>query len=73
MDVKYLFTSALYHDFNPLKRFEKPNEDAVESYIRNDKKIKESIDEAGLDIDIVIAIIHRTAYPFSGRDKLSMQ
>ncbi len=64
MDVKYLFTSALYHDFDPLKRFEKPNEDAVESYIRNDKKIKESIDEAGLDIDIVIAIIHRTAYPF---------
>jgi hypothetical protein len=64
MDVKYLFTSALYHDFDPLKRFEKPNEDAVESYIRNDNKIKESIDEAGLDIDIVIAIIHRTAYPF---------
>ena len=64
MDVKYLFTSALYHDFDPLKRFEKPNEDAVESYIRSDKKIKGSIDEAGLDIDIVIAIIHRTAYPF---------
>ena len=64
MDIKYLFTSALYHDFDPLKRFEKPNEDAVESYIRNDKKIKDSIDEAGLDIDIVIAIIHRTAYPF---------
>ncbi len=66
MDIKYLFTSALYHDFDPLKRFEKPNEDAVESYIRSDKKIKESIDEAGLDIDIVIAIIHRTAYPFQG-------
>jgi hypothetical protein len=65
-DVKYLFTSALYHDFDPLKRFEKPNEDAVESYIRHDKKIKESIDEAGLNIDIVIAIIHRTAYPFQG-------
>ena len=64
MDIKYLFTSALYHDYDPLKRFEKPNEDAVESYIRNDKKIKDSIDEAGLDIDIVIAIIHRTAYPF---------
>ena len=64
MDIKYLFTSALYHDFDRLKRFEKPNEDAVESYIRSDKKIKESIDEAGLDIDIVIAIIHRTAYPF---------
>jgi len=66
LDTKYLFTSALYHDFDPLKRFEKPNEDAVESYIRNDKKIKECIDEAGLDIDIVIAIIHRTAYPFQG-------
>jgi hypothetical protein len=66
MDIKYLFTSALYHDFDPLKRFEKPNEDAVESYIRSDKKIKESIDEAGLDIDIVIAIIYRTAYPFQG-------
>jgi hypothetical protein len=66
MDIKYLFTSALYHDFDPLKRFEKPNEDSVESYIRNDKKIKESIDEAGLDINIVIALIYRTAYPFHG-------
>jgi hypothetical protein len=65
-DIKYLFTSALYHDFDPLKRFEKPNEDAVESYIRNDKRIKESIDEADLNIDIVIAIIYRTAYPFQG-------
>lgn len=65
-DIKYLFTSALFHDFDPLKRFEKPNEDAVESYIRNDKRIKEFIDEAGLNLDIVIAIIYRTAYPFQG-------
>jgi hypothetical protein len=65
-DITYLFVSALFHDYDPLKEFDKPNEDAVEWFIRNDSKIKKFITDAGLDTDIVIAIIHRTAYPFRG-------
>ena len=66
-DVKYLFVAALFHDYDPLKQFDKPNEDAVEWFIRNDDKIKGFIEEIGINIDIVIAIIHRTAYPFKGK------
>lgn len=64
-DIKYLFVAALFHDYDPLKQFDKPNEDSIEWFIRNDdEKIKKFIDEIGINIDIVIAIIHRTAYPY---------
>jgi hypothetical protein len=66
-DIKYLFVAALFHDYDPLKQFDKPHEDSVEWYMRNDKKIKGFIEDVGINIDIVIAIIHRTAYPFRGK------
>jgi len=66
-DIKYLFIAALFHDYDPLKRSDKPHEDAVEWFIRNDRKIGKFIDAVGIDINIVIAIIHRTAYPFKGK------
>lgn len=65
-DIKYLFVAALFHDYDPLKEFDKPNEDAVEWFIRNDEKIKKFIEDVDIKIDIVIALIHRTAYPFKG-------
>jgi hypothetical protein len=63
-DIRYLFVAALFHDYDPLKQFDKPHEDAVEWFIRNDNKIKKFIEDVGISIDIVIAIIHRTAYPY---------
>jgi len=68
-NIHYLFVAALFHDYDPLKEFDKPHEDSVERFIRNDAKIREFVREAGLDLDIVIAIIHRTAYPF--RDEIA--
>ena len=65
-DIKYLFVAALFHDYDPLKRFDKPHEDAVELFVRNDEKIRRFINEIDIDLDKVIAIIHRTAYPFKG-------
>ena len=62
-DIKYLFV-ALFHDYDPLKQFDKPHEDSVEWFLRSDKKIKKFIDDIEITLDIVIAIIHRTAYPF---------
>ena len=66
-DIKYLFIAALFHDYDPLKQSDKPREDAVEWFIRNDRKIGEFIDAVGVDINIVIALIYRTAYPFKGK------
>jgi len=69
-DIKYLFLSALFHDYDPSKHFDKPNEDEVEWFIRKDKKIRDWIEEEELNIDILMAMIHRTAYPF--RDKIAL-
>jgi hypothetical protein len=66
-DIKYLFVAALFHDYDPSKRFDKPHEDAVELFVRNDDKIRNFISEIDIDLDKVIAIIHRTAYPYKGQ------
>ena len=66
-DIKYLFVASLFHDYDPLKQFDKPHEDAVEWFLRNDDKIKGFIKAVGINIDIVVAIIHGTAYPFRGK------
>ena len=42
-ETTYLFVAALFHDYDPLKEFDKPNEDSVEFFIRNDPKIREFI------------------------------
>jgi hypothetical protein len=64
-----LFVAALFHDYDPLKHFDKPHEDSVEAFVRADKQIKKYFDDVGIDIDIVFVLIHRTAYPF--RDKIA--
>ncbi|HSA75554.1 MAG TPA: hypothetical protein VLE21_05130 [Candidatus Nitrosocosmicus sp.] len=66
-ETNYLFVAALFHDYDPLKEFDKPNEDSVEYFIRNDSKIRKFIEKADLNLDIVMALIHRTAYPFEGK------
>lgn len=65
-EIMYLFVAALFHDYDPLKQFDKPHEDAVERVMRNDERIVQFIKEAGLNFDLVIALIYRTAYPFRG-------
>src|SRR5919198_6461743 len=35
-DMRYLFVAALFHDYDPLKQFDKPHEDSVEWFLRND-------------------------------------
>ena len=67
IDIKYLFIASLFHDYDPSKKFDKPNEESIEQFLRNDSKIRKFIDIAGIDIDVVIAIIYRTAYPFKGK------
>ena len=68
-DIKTLFVSALLHDFDPLKEFERPHNDNVESFIRNDKELTKLIVPFEVDLNTVLALIHRTTYPFSGKQK----
>jgi len=68
-DINYLFISALFHDFDPLKEFDKPNEESVEWFLRHEGRIQNFIHDVGINVDIVMALIHRTAYPFEGEIK----
>ena len=63
-DIKYLFVAALFHDYDPLKLSDKPHEDSVEYFLRHDKKIMKFIDDIDISLDLVVAIIYRTTYPF---------
>ena len=74
-DVEYLFTAALFHDFDPQKSVDRPHEESVVQFISLDIELKKLIDDAGLDIDIIMALILRTSYPWTGefKEKPEMQ
>ncbi len=68
-DLKYLYTAALFHDFDPEKSVDKPHEDSVLKFVSNDEKFKKLVDESGLDFNLIKALILRTTYPWSGKLK----
>lgn len=68
-DVEYLYVAALFHDFDPQKSVDRPHEESVIRFIALDKELKKLIDEAGLDIEIIMALILRTSYPWTGEFK----
>lgn len=68
-DIEYLFTAALFHDFDPQKSVDRPHEESVVQFISLDKELKKLISEAGLDVEIIMALILRTSYPWTGDSK----
>ena len=74
-DVEYLFVAALFHDFDPQKSVDRPHEESVVQFISLNKELKKLINEAGLDVEIIMALILRTTYPWTGefKEKPEMQ
>ncbi len=68
-DLKYLYVSALFHDFDPQKSVDKPHEESVLKFISMDKKLRELIHTANIDLEIIKVFILRTTYPWSGELK----
>ena len=68
-DIEYLYTAALFHDFDPQKSVDRPHEESVVQFISLDKELKKLIYESGLDIEIIMALILRTSYPWTGEFK----
>jgi hypothetical protein len=68
-DIKYLYVAALFHDFDPQKSVDKPHEESVLKFISMDKKLRQLINEANLDLEIIKVLILRTTYPWSGKLK----
>jgi len=65
-DLRYLYVSALFHDFDPQKSVDKPHEESVLKFISMDRKLSQLINAANIDLEIVKALILRTTYPWSG-------
>ena len=68
-DIKYLYVAALFHDFDPQKSVDKPHEESVLKFISMDKKLRQLIDDAHIDLEIIKVLILRTTYPWSGKLK----
>ena len=64
-DVRYLFVSALLHDFDPEKRIDKPHEKGVIDFINNNKTIQKFLNDANIDLNVICALISRTVYPWT--------
>jgi hypothetical protein len=65
-DLKYLYASALFHDFDPQKSVDKPHEESVLKFISMDKKLRRLLDDAKIDLELIKVLILRTTYPWSG-------
>lgn len=65
-DMKYIYISALFHDFDPEKSVDKPHEQSVLKFISADKKLGQLIKEANADMEIIKVLILRTTYPWRG-------
>ncbi len=68
-DKKYLYVAALFHDFDPQKSVDKPHEKNVLKFISMDKKLRELLISAEIDLEIIKVLILRTTYPWSGEIK----
>jgi len=68
-DLKYLYTSALFHDFDPEKSVDKPHEESVLKFLASNEELKKFLEEVKLDINIIKALILRTTFPWKGEFK----
>ena len=72
-DKKYLYVAALFHDFDPQKSVDKPHEESVLKFISMDKKLRQLINVANLDLEIIKTLILRTTYPWAGKLKANAE
>lgn len=68
-DFPYLFASALFHDYDPQKKVDKPHEEDAIKFVMTDEKLDSLLKDAKIDKNLIAALIHRTTYPWSGEIK----
>jgi len=66
-DLEYLYTAALFHDFDPQKSVDKPHEDSVIQFISLDKELQKLLNQTDLDLELITVLILRTTYPWKGK------
>ena len=65
-DLSYLFVAALFHDYDPRKQVDKPNEEDAVKFVKTDERLLELMKDVGIDENIIAALILRTTHPWSG-------
>ncbi len=68
-DFPYLFVAALFHDYDPQKKVDKPHEEDAVKFVMTDEKLDSFLKDANIDKNLIAALIHRTTYPWSGELK----
>ncbi len=68
-DFPYLFVAALFHDYDPQKKVDKPHEEDAIKFVMTDEKLNSLLKDANIDKNLIAALIHRTTYPWSGEIK----
>jgi hypothetical protein len=72
-DFPYLFIAALFHDYDPQKKVDKPHEEDAIKFVMTDEKLDGLLKDAKIDKNLIAALIHRTTYPWSGEIKETTQ
>ena len=68
-DFPYLFVAALFHDYDPHKKVDKPHEEDAIKFVMTDEKLNSLLKDASIDKNLIAALIHRTTYPWNGEIK----
>jgi hypothetical protein len=68
-DFPYLFVAALFHDYDPQKKVDKPHEEDAIKFVMTDEKLNSLLNDANIDKNLIAALIHRTTYPWNGEIK----
>jgi hypothetical protein len=72
-DFPYLFVAALFHDYDPQKKVDKPHEEDAIKFVMTDEKLNSLLKDANIDKNLIAALIHRTTYPWNGEIKESTE
>lgn len=65
-DFPYLFTAALFHDYDPHKTVDKPHEEDAVKFVLADEKLGSLLSDAKIEKSLVASLILRTTYPWTG-------
>lgn len=68
-EMKYLYFAALFHDYDPEKRVDKPHEEDAVNFVKTDETVLGFLRDENLDVNIIAALILRTTYPWGGELK----
>ncbi|MCV0392068.1 MAG: hypothetical protein K5790_02110 [Nitrosopumilus sp.] len=66
-DFKHLFAAALFHDYEPDKKQDKPHEILASNFVTTDNSLLHLFEKCGIDPNLVAVLILKTTYPWESQ------